>query len=102
MNKGESVTEGENRWNEMKLVTKEKSVEKKTKLEFFFERLTKLEIEGVTCWQCGAVDCGSSLQACNTSSGSSLEACGQRGLVACTWSDSNILYRDAQTDLELQ
>jgi len=92
MNKGESVKEGENRWNEMKLVTKEKSVEKKT----------KLEIEGVTCWQCGAVDCGSSLQACNTSSGSSLEACGQRGLVACTWSDSNILYRDAQTDLELQ
>jgi len=52
MNKGESVNEGENRWNEMKLVTKEKSVEKKT----------KLEIEGVTCWQCGAVDCGSSLQ----------------------------------------
>ena len=30
------------------------------------------------------------------------EACGQRGLVACTWRDSNILYRDAQTDLELQ
>ena len=40
MNKGESVTEGTNRWTEMKLVSEEKSVEKKT----------KLEIEGVTCW----------------------------------------------------
>ena len=92
MNKGESVTEGENRWNEMKLVTKEKSVEKKT----------KLEIEGVTCWQCGAVDCGSSLQPATHRVAVAFEACGQRGLVACTWSDSNILYRDAQTDLELQ